>query len=299
MVNKIKIKRVIRSLVRSILFIKEQETIEDGLKRKILKLKQYFNNQKISKNEFTDLIKGSGIKKGDTLIVHCAWRGCYMLSISPDDVIEILFDVIGTEGTVLMPCYGKSMQFLDIRYSKSAAGVLSERFRTMNGTIRSEFPHFCMCANGKNASLLIEGHEKSTVSFDVYSPYYKAVYEHDAKILMLGMDNHTVKTPIFHHAAVMSINKSLYYRELYSETENAKVIDSKGNEKNLSYKVLNKNYINDWRKFRRIVKGRELYINKYKGFCIKLIDGKALFNAARDYCECGGEIYKFRRNVTR
>lgn len=286
------IKKYIRRNLRIFLKVRQNENINDALERKYFHLVKKIDRGRIGEDEFREIIVGLGIERGDTLIVHCAWRGCYNLKISPIKVIEILEEILGEEGNLLMPAYGNDRTYLDLKNSESAAGVLSECFRKQENVVRSRQGHFSMCAKGKVARNLCEGHEMCLYSFDKTSPYYKAVSECNAKILLMGMNWRHVKTPLYHVAAVNSMNLNPGYKKIYGTEEIANIVDGNGGAKRIRYFVRNQDYINDDKVFRMIL--AKSHPKKIKRFGLKMlaVDGRTLYRHALYYCKNGGNIYK-------
>ncbi len=287
------IKKHVRTFIRYILKIREGETISAGLMRKKSHVLKKFIHKTVTLGELREQLLCAGIKCGDTLIVHCAWRDCYMLQATPEEVVRLLLDMVGSEGTILMPGFGEDIYKLDINNSKSAAGVLSECFRNESAVFRSRFPYFCMLAKGRCAEELIEGHENARISFDHTSPYYKAIDEKNAKILLLGINLlQGVKTPTYHFAAVDAGAKQPYYKELYSDEGCAVFVDETGNKKEMKFLKLKNDYLSCKRIDRKLFHKANSYQSKYKGLYISMVNGKKLYSVVRKYCEDGGKIYK-------
>ena len=286
------IKKIFRSLCRFMIGAKPGETIESAIDRRKMHLLKKIDKRRITKSEFEEMLRKTGISKGDTVVIHSAWRGCYTLNMTPAEVIESIENTIGKDGLLLMPAYGNRQKVFDIKRTKSNAGVLTEVFRNMNGVYRSKQPHFSMCATGIGASEICGEHEKCMYSFDKYSPYYKAILNRDAKVILMGLDRHSVKTPIYHLAAVESINESSLYKTIYDSYESAKVIDENGKTIDFTYLVRNKNYLNDDKIFRKLLMDTNPICLKKYGFSMIVIDGKALYNHVLTFCMAGGQIYK-------
>lgn len=219
---------MLKKILRTILKIRENETIADGIRRYYYHFEKKLPYKKISKKELSLLLDNIGIKKGDVLIVHASWRAMYMLETSPKDVIELLLDKIDKkEGTLLMPAYGKDDNFFDLNKTKSVAGVLSETLRNYPGTKRSCFPKFSMCGYGKYANEILNKHKNSIYQFDENSPYSIATKQYNAKILLMGMGKKPHKISVFHCASYALKNTITYYKKCYSNPKTAYIISDK------------------------------------------------------------------------
>ena len=124
-------------------------------------------------------------------------------------VIEALIDVVGNDGTIMMP--SQSWKNLDpedgvhwdadendwqiIRdnwpaYDKNITptntmGAVAEMFRQWPGCLRSDHPARSVCAYGKHAEYLTKDHDISNI-FGEGSPIAR-LYELDGKVLLLGV----------------------------------------------------------------------------------------------------------------
>lgn len=217
-------KSSIRVIVRKILGSRQNETISNSISRHKVKFKKYIYKKKISPQEFIDCIQKLGIKKGDHLMVHASWRDCFNLDMTPIEVVETLKNILGDDGTLLMPSYGSVKDYFDLNKTPSAAGVLSETFRTSPNVFRSACTHFSIAAYGKYAKKLTEDHYKSVYGFDEFSPYTKFASVEGSKILFLGLGKKPTQISIFHCSGWMlrDGDKSLY--EVYGKKYHSKLV---------------------------------------------------------------------------
>lgn len=137
-----------------------------------------------------DDIRGLGISAGDTLLIHSSLRSLGKLENGAASVIEAFLEVLGGQGTLLMPSltyeYATSENpVFSSLYTKTCVGALPEAFRAYPGTLRSLHPTHSVCANGKNARQLTERHIEDTTPVGPNSPF-RLLREVGGKILMLG-----------------------------------------------------------------------------------------------------------------
>ena len=59
--------------------------------------------QTILKNQITNTLKNLGLSKGDTVIVHTSLKAMGYVCGDAQTVIEALIDVVGSDGTIIMP----------------------------------------------------------------------------------------------------------------------------------------------------------------------------------------------------
>jgi len=281
----------LRKLTRTVLRIRPNENIADGIDRYRYKLYKVFNHKKVSKDEFKKLLVKAGINKGDTLIVHSAWRGLFMLDMEPEEVIDMLMNIVGEEGTLVMPAYGSDESYFDEVNSISCAGVLSECFRKRDGVLRSCFPKFSMCAYGKNAEDIVSKHQKSLYQFDENSPYSIAVKKYKAKILLLGMGMHPHKITVFHCSSYDS-RDYVDYQKVYTKEKQAIIRFRDGTEIIKEYIDRNPEYQNNKTSFRHLFRCVPKIRFKYKGLSVICFDSYSAYMEGLKFCANGGKLYK-------
>lgn len=282
---------MIRSTIRTILHIRKNETVSDGINRHFYKFKKRIDHRDVSLDQFKELIEKVGIKNGDTIIVHSSWRALYALKASPNDVIDILLECIGNEGTMIMPSATVDKSFLDVINTPSKSGVLTEVFRNYPGVIRSEFPDSPMISLGKNSERILSQHINSTYTFDKNSPYFIAFNECNAKVLFLGMGKSPHKISIFHCATYN--NKDLFqYENVFHKVINSNVITPTGEKLQIHYNDRLNNISNNKVKFRKLFRTVKKKAITFNGLSLTLFSAKDAFEIADEYCRSGGFLYK-------
>ncbi|QMX75386.1 AAC(3) family N-acetyltransferase [Campylobacter jejuni] len=98
------------------------------------------NDKKYSDKDLIDAFYQLGIKRGDILCVHTELFkfGIPLLSRNEflQTILNCFFEVIGQEGTLIMPTFTYSFcknETYDKVHSKGKVGVLNEFFRTSGG----------------------------------------------------------------------------------------------------------------------------------------------------------------------
>lgn len=150
-----------------------------------------------------------GLKKNDVVMVHTSLKSMGYVCGGAQAIIEALIEVVGEEGTIMMPT--QSWKNLDpedgvhwdadesewqkIRdhwpaYDKNITptntmGAVAEMFRQWPGSIRSDHPARSVCAYGKYAQELTKDHDLSNI-FGEGSPIAR-LYEFNGKVLLLGV----------------------------------------------------------------------------------------------------------------
>lgn len=165
--------------------------------------------QVIIKEDIVNELKRMGLEKNDVVMVHASLTSMGYVCGGAQTVIEALMEVVGEEGTIMMPAQSwKNLDPMDgvhwdadesewqkIRdnwpaYDKNLTptntmGAVAEMFRQWPGSIRSDHPARSVCANGKYAKELTKNHDLSNI-FGEGSPIAR-LYELDGKVLLLGV----------------------------------------------------------------------------------------------------------------
>ncbi len=211
----------------------------------------------IIKSDIVDALKNVGLQAGDSVMVHTSLGKLGYVCGGAQTVIEALIEVVGDEGTIMMPT--QSWKNLDPKagvhwladeadwdkirenwpaYDKAITptntmGAVAEMFRSWPGAIRSDHPARSVAAWGKHAAYLTENHDLSNI-FGEGSPIGK-LYELDGKVLLLGVgyDKNTsihladarAEYPSKHncveHSAIMEDGKRIWkaYETLFVDGE--------------------------------------------------------------------------------
>jgi len=143
-----------------------------------------------------------GIELGDLLFIHSSFKSLGVVEGGAETVVAALEDAVGPAGLILMPSFNlveKRAETWDIETTSSTVGWLTEFFRRMPGTYRSDHYSHSVAARGKDAKDFISGHlnregykspwdrEPWGKTYGIHSPMYKA-YQANGKLFMLGVD---------------------------------------------------------------------------------------------------------------
>ena len=147
-------------------------------------------------------LRNLGIEAGDTIFIHSSFRSIGPVIGGAGTVIEAFKDVVGSEGLILMPSFNlveKRAETWDIETTPSTVGWLTEFFRQMDGTFRSDHYSHSVASFGKKASDFVADHLSQEGywspwdlqpwgrTYGFHSPMYRA-YQNGGKLLMLGVD---------------------------------------------------------------------------------------------------------------
>lgn len=128
-----------------------------------------------------------GIRRGSILMVHAGLsRFGYVLG-GPATVIETLREVLGPEGTLVMPTHSLNVLGaapFDPQLSPSTTGAVTEYFRRLPGVLRSAHPTHSVAALGPAADELTRGHRATQAPLDRHG-FWGRLYDRNGDVLLL------------------------------------------------------------------------------------------------------------------
>jgi aminoglycoside 3-N-acetyltransferase len=154
-------------------------------------------------------LKNIGVREGMVLLVHSSLSSIGWISGGAVAVILALEEVLGKEGTLVMPTHSgdlsdpakwenppvpidwceeirKTMPVFESDLTPTrGVGVIPEVFRKQKGVIRSGHPQVSFAARGKNAEYITDDHSLE-YAFGENSPLGK-IYRLDGYILLIGV----------------------------------------------------------------------------------------------------------------
>lgn len=170
--------------------------------------------------DFTDL----GIAQGDTLFIHSSFKSLGPVEDGASTVIAALETAVGAEGLILMPTFSllpsreERVAAWNVNKTPSTVGWLTEFFRQMSDTHRSDHYSHAIAARGREAKAFVSDHRRREgyqspwdhypwgKTYGTHSPMFRA-YKVNAKLLMLGVDYET--STYIHLVEVVHWNKRL------------------------------------------------------------------------------------------
>jgi len=172
--------------------------------------------RRLSEEEFRYILSELlGLKSGDSVLVHASF-GNLKAGFSPKKAVEILMEIIGPEGNILMPYYPydskkflESGEVFDVHSTPTRSGILSAVFSTFPGVKKSIHPIKSLAVWGKDRDYLISEHHLSKTPYDDKSPYGKMIHLSQPKAIGLA---------IFKNAGVHSYEDMINsYPKYYSQ----------------------------------------------------------------------------------
>jgi aminoglycoside 3-N-acetyltransferase len=132
-----------------------------------------------------------GLRPGMVAMVHSSLRRIGWTEGGPATVIAALLDVLGPDGTLVMPAESPQLadttnqDVFDPRTTPTTMGAIPEAFRSYPETQRSNHPLVSVCANGMRAREITAEHALEFCE-GRGTPFEK-LYELDAWTLLLGV----------------------------------------------------------------------------------------------------------------
>lgn len=160
----------------------------------------------VTQKEIQSALRASGIRAGDTLLVHSSLKSMGYVEGGADAVIDACLEVLGPDGTLVMPTLIQK-NFADAYRTwsldkPSDVGFITETFRRRRGVLRSDQATHSVAACGPLAEFLTRDHGRygrrigafGDTPFAVCSPWQK-LYDLNAQVLLLGvtMQSNTCK----------------------------------------------------------------------------------------------------------
>ena len=167
------------------------DTLRCGYER----IEHAVDKRKLTNSEFVDCLQKLGFTPGAMVMVHSAFSNVKrrVPDITPEILIRQMQELLGVEGTLLMPTFsfrGRQSHYVDththfdVQRTPSSVGVLTEVFRKSPGVIRSCHPTHSVAAWGRHAKDILCTHHLGS-TFGVTSPFYR-LREYDGLVVGLG-----------------------------------------------------------------------------------------------------------------
>ena len=167
------------------------------------------NRRMVTVGDMVGDLRKLGLASGMTVITHSSLSSFGWVCGSSQGVILALLEVLGPEGTLVMPTHSSVLSdpvswcnppvpeewWEPIRQTMPAfrkdltpaagMGRVAETFRGMDGVLRSDHPKYSFAATGKKKEQIIRGHALD-YAMGENSPLAR-LYEEDAFILLMGV----------------------------------------------------------------------------------------------------------------
>ncbi|MDH7601420.1 MAG: AAC(3) family N-acetyltransferase [Armatimonadota bacterium] len=140
----------------------------------------------VTKEHIAEGLRALGLQRGDSVVVHSSLSSFGRVEGGPHTVVEAILEVIGNEGTLVVPTCNYEPGVFDPETTPSVVGAITEAVRKHPNAVRSKHPTHSVAAIGQLAEIIVEDHEK-THAFGRGSALFKLL-QANGKILLLGTD---------------------------------------------------------------------------------------------------------------
>ena len=153
----------------------------------------------VTKADIMRTLTQLGIQPGDLVLFHSSLKSMGHVEGGAQTVIDAFLEQVGPEGTVVVPTLVKqsfpiAYEIWDKDTTPSEVGHITEVFRTMPGSLRSDQATHSVAAFGKLAQELTCEHSTygprpgyfGEYAFSYSSPWQK-MYEQNAKMVFIGV----------------------------------------------------------------------------------------------------------------
>lgn len=289
-----RVKRIIINQIKRIVLISDFSIFKSKV-NKLIKSKLY--RQKYNTSDLIDLMIAMGLKAGATVCVHSSSRQLFNYTDSLEALINAVINVIGPDGTLIMPAIPKSNFFenetniFDIEKEVSSSGAMTEIFRNYPGSHRSRIAQASAVALGKNAQFLTEDHIISFDPWDKNSPWYK-MCELDALVFNIGMPRNYIGT--FEHCVESLLRKHHpYWEQFFLWERKTRFLDARGVVCSHTYKTTNIPRVPFEPTIFKHLTSKEMRIKKISNLEVKVFYSKACLNKMVALGRKGVSLYKY------
>lgn len=185
-----------------------------------LALEKRFHRQPFTLNELRDVLVKLGFERGRVLWVHSSWNEFYNLNAKPSEVIAVMRDLLGPDGTLVMPAFPADpdpAKILEIDFAPSSTGLLTEIFRRGRDVERSINLTSSVCAAGPAAGFLLRDHHHDLFAWGRKTPYCRAM-EVDARIVGLGVGSLVRHMTALHAVECLLYDEVPFFRRVFDGT---------------------------------------------------------------------------------
>jgi len=157
---------------------------------------------RVSKEDIEIALRELGLKKGDIVGVHSSLSSFGYVDGGADAVIDALLEIVGREGTIVMPTHSTNLVKVKLAPREVAAGalwlykilpydpketpcstgVIPETFRKREDVMRSLHPLFSVAAIGPKAKEIVEAGSENVLKA------WRKLLELEGYILLVGVD---------------------------------------------------------------------------------------------------------------
>ncbi|MBE6366417.1 MAG: AAC(3) family N-acetyltransferase [Lentisphaerae bacterium] len=128
----------------------------------------------LKQSDIADSLRSMGLENGDIVLLHSSLISLGKVDGGPAAVIDAFLEVLGEDGTLLVPVFG-------------ALGILTDEVKNRPNAVISPCPVGTLAAIGKDAEALCKDHWKAETAHGHDTPFTR-IAERNGYICLLGVD---------------------------------------------------------------------------------------------------------------
>jgi aminoglycoside 3-N-acetyltransferase len=195
-----------------------QDDLRGAVRKQKLRLAKTIYRRPVAIDELRQLLIDLGVTRGRTVWIHSSWNEFYNVPLKPREMIGLLRDLIGPNGTLAMPAFAIDQNpdkvFLVDR-APAYTGMLCEIFRRNPDVKRSIHLTSSVCALGPNAEYLLKDHHRTDMPWGEHTPFCRLA-ELDARMLGLGAGFQYMT--LLHTVECLLFDEVPFFRQIFDGT---------------------------------------------------------------------------------
>ncbi|MHB1151345.1 MAG: AAC(3) family N-acetyltransferase [Eubacteriales bacterium] len=163
-------------------------------------MKDSFEKPKVSKEDIVRSFYEAGVNTSDIVLIHSSLKSFGYVLGGPLTVIDAAKQAVGESGTVVFPTlvqkdFANAYKNWDVKKSPSDVGMITETFRLLDDSMRSDQATHSVAAWGSKAAELTGEHCAYGPRMGVFGDYcfsysspWQKMYMAGVKIVFIGID---------------------------------------------------------------------------------------------------------------
>jgi len=213
----VSLRNTVRDIARRVLGTRD---LGNTLRKRRLALKKKIWRQRYSLADTRQMLARLGVSRGRVVWVQSSWNDFYNLDAKPSELLNLLCDLVGPEGTLVMPAFPVDQdpeKVFQVDAAPSSSGLLTEVFRRQKGVLRSIHLSASVCALGPAADFLVRDHHKDIFAWGPLTPFCR-LRDVDARLVCLGLGNFVTNLTPLHAVECLLYDEVPYYRAVFEGT---------------------------------------------------------------------------------
>ncbi len=205
---------LLRSIVRGAL---RTDDIGGFIRLRRLALEKRLYRREFTLSELRDVLVRLGFARGRVVWVQSSWNKFYNLHAKPTELIALMRELLGPEGTLVMPAFPLDQdprKILEIDIAPSSTGLLTEIFRRDKDVERSIHLTSSVCASGPAANFLLKDHHYDVFAWGPKTPYCRLM-EVDARLVGLGVGPFVSYLTPLHAVECLLYDEVPFFRQVF------------------------------------------------------------------------------------